>query len=349
MAGAAVERRLADIERRCRSGLDADALGTEALGRLRRVVPAEAALFATVDPVTLLFTSATAEDPLGPATALFLDNEFGRADVNKFAGLARAKDPVGSLDRATRGNRADSARYREIMAPLGLGDELRAALVTGHRCWGVLCLHREASSAGFTGEELALVRRVAPVLAAGLRAAVTAAPSSPDSPAAAGPDGVGLILLDSALRTVAMSPEAEQWLADFPDGDRQDAGRLPVSVLAAASGPVPSTVRVRGRSGRWLALHTSRVGPQIGVVVEPARPAELGAVLLSAHGLTDAQTRVAALVIRGYSTRQVVDELHISANTVQEHLTGVFDKFGVRSRRELVAAMLADLSGFTQG
>ncbi|GAA5023958.1 hypothetical protein GCM10025734_81820 [Kitasatospora paranensis] len=119
VAGTAVERRLADIERRCRSGLDSTALGTEIPGRLRRVVPAEAAFFATVDPVTLLFTSATAEDPLGPATALFLDNEFGQADVNKFAGLARAADPVGSLDRATEGSRTDSARYREIMAPSG--------------------------------------------------------------------------------------------------------------------------------------------------------------------------------------------------------------------------------------
>ncbi|WP_345709978.1 helix-turn-helix transcriptional regulator [Kitasatospora paranensis] len=187
------------------------------------------------------------------------------------------------------------------------------------------------------------MRRIAPVLATGLRMAVTAAPPVDT---AAGPDGVGLILLDSTLRTVSMSPEAEQWLTDFPDGDRQGAGLLPVSVLAAAAGPVPSTVRVRGRSGRWLALHTSRLGSQIGVVVEPARPAELGAVLLSAHGLTDAQTRVAALVIRGHSTRQLVDELHISANTVQEHLTAVFDKFGVRSRRELVAVLLADLSGF---
>ncbi|MFC5664938.1 LuxR C-terminal-related transcriptional regulator [Kitasatospora misakiensis] len=339
-----MERRLADIERRCRGGLDTIALGTEILDRLRRVVPAEAAFSATVDPVTLLFTSATAEDPLGAATAQFLDNEFGRADVNKFAGLAQAADPVGSLDRATEGNRADSARYREIMAPLGLGDELRAALVTGHRCWGVLCLHREASSPGFTDTEFALVRRIAPALAAGLRTAMTA---PPPSKATTGPDphGVGLILLDSALRTVSMSPEAERWLTDFPDGDRQDAALLPVSVLAAAAGPVPSTVRIRGRSGRWLAVHTVRLGPQIGVVVEPARPSELGAVLLSAHGLTDAQTRVAALVIRGHSTRQLVDELHISANTVQEHLTAVFDKFGVRSRRELVAVMLADMSG----
>ena len=343
MAGPAAQRRLADIERRCRDGLDAAALQTEILRRLRRVVPTDAVFFATVDPVTLLFTSATAEDPLGPATELFLDNEFGNADVNKFAALAQSADPVASLDRATGGDRSASARYREIMAPLGLGDELRAALVTGKHCWGVLCLHREDSPSGFTGEELALVRSIAPHLAVGLRTAVAAAQ---DRNAAPHPDGVGVILLDSDLRLSSMSPEAEQWLTDFPDTDRRGAGLRPVAVLAAAAGPIPSTVRIRGRSGQWLSLHTTRVGPQICVVLEPARPAELGAVLLTAHGLTDAQTRVAAGVLRGRSTRELVEELHISANTVQEHLTAVFDKFGVRSRRELVAVVLADLAGF---
>jgi len=68
----------------------------------------------------------------------------------------------------------------------------------------------------------------------------------------------------------------------------------------------------------------------------PPPATQISSLLLSAYGLTDAQSRVVALVIRGHSTRQIVQELHISANTVQEHLTAAFDKFGVRSRRELV-------------
>jgi DNA-binding CsgD family transcriptional regulator len=45
---------------------------------------------------------------------------------------------------------------------------------------------------------------------------------------------------------------------------------------------------------------------------------------------------VAALVFQGRSTRQVARALQISPYTVQEHLTAIFDKVGVRSRGELV-------------
>ena len=43
----------------------------------------------------MLFTSVMAEEPLGEARALFLDNEFGQADVNKFTD-ARAPRPTMS-------------------------------------------------------------------------------------------------------------------------------------------------------------------------------------------------------------------------------------------------------------
>jgi DNA-binding CsgD family transcriptional regulator len=66
---------------------------------------------------------------------------------------------------------------------------------------------------------------------------------------------------------------------------------------------------------------------------------ELNSLLLDAHGLTPAQQRVTEQLLRGHSTRQIVDELHISAYTVQEHLRAAFDKFGVGSRRELIAAL----------
>jgi DNA-binding CsgD family transcriptional regulator len=351
MADGLVDRRVADIVRRCYAGVDAAQLLPEVLSRLRQIVPADAVFFATVDPVTLLFTGAVAEDPLSAATPLFLDNEFGRDDVNKFAALAGSDDRITSLDRATRGDRSASPRYREIMAPLGLGDELRAALVAGQHCWGVLCLHREDSPLGFTDRELGLVRRIAPHLAEGLRRAVAlrrpaASASEPVSP--------GIIVLDGTLAVVSISPEAEYWLAEIAGHDSPQAAELPLAVYAAAARlsrleqlPDPAaapSVRVRTRAGRWLTIHATRLdgpgGRQTGVVFEPASSAQLSSLFLRAYGLTPAQVRVAALVLQGQSTRQIVTQLHISANTVQEHLTTVFDKVGVRSRRELAATLM---------
>lgn len=72
----------------------------------------------------------------------------------------------------------------------------------------------------------------------------------------------------------------------------------------------------------------------------PAAPAERSSLLLAAHGLTPAQRRVANLVFQGHTTNQIVVALGISAHTVQDHLTVVFDKIGVRSRRELVSALM---------
>ena len=347
-----MERQATALIGRCYGGLGAAGLREEVLRRLRRMMSVDAAFFATVDPMTLLFTSAAADEPLGAATPLFLENEFGREDVNKFAALAESADPVASLDRATRGQRPASARYREIMGPLGLGDELRAALTTKNRCWGVLCLHREDASHGFDAREIDLIRRISPHLAEGLRRAVTVGPVAASSAAATAP---GIIVLDANLAVMSMSQEAEQWLAEISEADWPPASELPIPVYAAAArltrleegpaaAPPPATVRLRSRTGRWLSLHASRLcgppAPQIGVVIEPTPAAHVGSLLLSAYGLTQAQSRVVALVVRGRSTRQIVGELHISANTVQEHLTAAFDKFGVRSRRELVAAVL---------
>jgi DNA-binding CsgD family transcriptional regulator len=286
------------------------------------------------------------------ARALFLDNEFGRDDVNKFTELAVAPGHVSSLDRVTSDNRRVSPRYFEVMAPLGLGDELRAALVAAGRCWGVLCLHRLDTSTGFTSREIALIRRLVPHLAEGLRRAIVAAAITSPQPGVRGP---GVIVLDEDLSISSMNTEAEQWMADLRDPRWMDpgAGSLPTAIYVAATRatyPDPGVdaaapvTRVCTGSGDWLSIHASRLGgptgQQTAVVVESARPVQMASLYLDAHGLTPAQSRVAALVLQGRSTRQIVNELHISPYTVQEHLRAVFDKFGIGSRRELVAALL---------
>jgi DNA-binding CsgD family transcriptional regulator len=77
------------------------------------------------------------------------------------------------------------------------------------------------------------------------------------------------------------------------------------------------------------------------VIVEVARPVEVAPLILAACELTPRERSVAALVLAGGSTGQVAAELCISPLTVQQHLKAVFDKVGVRSRRDLVAQIFA--------
>jgi CRP-like cAMP-binding protein len=54
--------------------------------------------------------------------------------------------------------------------------------------------------------------------------------------------------------------------------------------------------------------------------------------------LTSTERRVASLVARGLTNREVADELSLSHYTVQSHLKKVYPKLGVRSRVELASA-----------
>ena len=296
------------------------------------------------------------DDVLALATPQFLENEFLRDDSVKFARLARGRSPVDSLGVATKGELARSPRYREILAPMDLGDELRAALVVGSKCWGFMCLHRERSSPNFTPAEAALLAKLAPHLAEGLRTALLIDDAQVTSPP---PDGPGLLLLGDDLSLAAITPAAEGWLAEVAKSDWLGSLELPEAVYAVAArllalerggshAPpdlMPRT-RLRTASGRWLVLHASRLRTadtegRIAVIFEEARPSEIAPLIVDAYGLTKRESEITKLVLRGLSTAEVSEELHITPNTVRDHFKAIFDKVGVRSRRELVGQVFA--------
>ncbi|MDG4798324.1 helix-turn-helix transcriptional regulator [Micromonospora sp. WMMD1082] len=59
-------------------------------------------------------------------------------------------------------------------------------------------------------------------------------------------------------------------------------------------------------------------------------------------GLTESETRVARMVVQGWTNRQIAEELFLSPHTVSSHLRHAFVKLGVRSRVELARLMMTE-------
>jgi len=73
----------------------------------------------------------------------------------------------------------------------------------------------------------------------------------------------------------------------------------------------------------------------VAVVIDAARADRVLPLAASAYRLTGREQEVVRRVLNGLDTRSVAASLHITEYTVQDHLKSVFDKVGVRSRREL--------------
>src|ERR671923_2811314 len=142
-----------EIVRLAHAGLDSADLRRAITARLRRVVPADAYGFATLDPAPMLLNGSVRENIPDITVARLAANEYGEDDYIKFSELARRAVPAGRLSAATRGDLARSRRYRDIFIPHGWRDEMRAVFATGHVGWGFICLHRERSSPDFTAAE----------------------------------------------------------------------------------------------------------------------------------------------------------------------------------------------------
>jgi DNA-binding CsgD family transcriptional regulator len=336
--------RLADL---AGMGLDLPTFWREATEIVATAVPHyQSPCWYTLDPASLLITSHY-QTELPELPAEWVAFEYYEDDFHNIASVARSEHGISTLHDATGGDPSRSARWR-INREMGGDQELLVALRTAPgEAWGLVGLYREPDRPLFDADELAFASAVAPHLARGARRGLLVGEASdPD-----GPEPPGLVVLRDDWSVDSLTPGMERWLGELPDGDWEGQNRLPPSVLAVAgralrtaegeSAPGEVAVsRVLSTEGRWMVLHGAALvagaGRRVAVIVEPAHPARIVPLLMAAYGLTDREQEVTRLVLRGDSTAEIAQRLSVSPHTVQQHLKNVFEKTGVRSRRELV-------------
>lgn len=344
VTGYARDRARDKIARLAARSLDLATLWRETSEVIAGQVPYYAApCWFTLDPASLLITSHFNEvmPELPPAR---LVQEYFGDEANKLVDIARSERGISTLHEATGGDPYGSQRWQQNMA-LGADQEMFACLRTRTgEAWGALGLYREPDRPMFDAKDKAFVRSVAPCLAEGARRSLLCGEASDPE----GPESPGLLIVNEHWNIESATPDIDRWLSELPGGD---TGQLPSSVLAIAAQALEAmrhpantddvvVSRVLSRSRNWVMLHgttlVSTTSRRVAVIIEPAHPARIAPLLMSAYGLTEREQELTRLVLQGASTTEIAERLVVSAHTVQQHLKSVFDKTGVRSRRDLV-------------
>jgi DNA-binding CsgD family transcriptional regulator len=341
---------LADLERLALRAPSRDRFFDEAAVRLKRAVPFDGACWHTLDPGSDLITQHRLQD-LPDRFPVLADNEYAVDDVNKFEDLARRPRKAATLREATGGHPERSPRFRELLAPAGVGPELRSAFVAEGATWGALILVRREGSPDFDEREVELLDRASALFARAVRRGLVTEASS----AAAASDAPGVVELDHAGALTRASSSAESLLAELSGTTARD-GPMPPSIHAVASAtrqmidaagrprgaPLPSAV-VRAPTGNWLVLHGALLGSgssgEVAVFIQRAHPTLIAPTLLKAYGLTPREREIAQLMLRGATTAQAAQRLAISSHTVTDHISSIFEKTGARTRGELSATL----------
>jgi DNA-binding CsgD family transcriptional regulator len=315
-----------------------------ALEVIRHVLPADALGFATIDPATVLWTSCVLNGiPSDPHSEAFMfHNEYRMNDLNKIVDLARSSTPAGRLSSFDEHTREASARST-MLRRSGAGDELRCAVIDGDYCWGSFELYRSTDAAPFTDEDLRTASAISKPLARMVRMSLlrraAAEPEVLDEPP-------GVLLLSQDIDIEAQSASCGRWLAeiDSRDGIPPVVRSLATRLLGEGEESL-STVAPRS-SGGWLRLHATRMSAAdretVSVVIEPVRAAVLPETVVRVYGFTARESEIITQMARGESSKEIASRLGISVYTVNDHAKSIFQKAGVQSRQQLIAALFFD-------
>jgi hypothetical protein len=199
------EAAYAGLESAADAGLRWDDFCRAATELLAQAIPFDSMCMGTSDPATNLWCGAVMHDLDELTTDEFVGAEYSDPDYN---------------------------HYREFLTRVDIPHEMRSALRSGGRMWGVVTLYRSTGRSGFSPGEAGFMHRVEPLLARGLRRGLIIG----DLQRAERSATAAVVILNAADQVVSATDAAEQRFQEL-GGDLWS--QLPVavrSVVAAGRG-----------------------------------------------------------------------------------------------------------------
>lgn len=303
------------------------------LDRIRRTVPFDAYAWLLTDPETTVGTAPLADVPG--------QDQLSRLVALRYtSGRRWTTHEVGAPYDPVR----PGSQFARFIAKLGSCDLVSLVFADRFGCWGFLDLWREARP--FDEAERALLGLLGQPVTLALRRSLAASFIEPEV-RVPGPSIRSVLLLDHDLSLRQQTPEAEDALRCLlPTEQSREpvpaaAYNVASQLLAVEAGidTHPPRARALAAPGRWISLEAARLGDGIAVTIGPIEQSERCTLFCRSHGLSARETDVVVRLAEGHDTRAVGEELYVSPHTVQDHLKSVFDKTGVRSRRELLARL----------
>lgn len=297
---------------------------------------------------------------LDPASLAVYAEHYHQMDLVAHAAVAVARHQTRGPRRETvtlwgladQRTFRDTDYYNEFLRPFGLGDVLGTFIpVRTLSSDTVLCvgLHRWADAEPFGAAEMAKLRAIRPLVAAGLsnlalQEALDCADQALQLVAGTG-QALGLAILDERLGLIYASPKAvvdlglneplraDEWLREFADAAQ--------ALSPYRTGPI--TLGCGGPGGITATITRHLLSDGAVRYMVTTSEASIRAKMESRCRLHDLSARegdVARLVAAGLTNESIGAQLDISVRTVENHLRAVYGKIGVNSRTQLISRLL---------
>lgn len=223
-----------------------------------------------------------------------------------------------------------------LLGRLGTSYAIAIRIVTQGDFMGFMVFHRSKDRTNFENRERTIVEIMAEEIASIFHRREFFGESDP----LADPEA-GFLVVGAQGEILCSNPLGRQAVQDLPPSRVRSlgVGRGPTFVRSGGWAFRVRNFPLKAESNLYLETRMSGgIGQDARILLfEPVLPKGADLLRLDASDLTPKQQEVTLRVLRGFTNREIADDLGIAEQTVKVHIHAIFDRLGFRNRSELTA------------